>query len=455
MMKLFSLAIITLTINIFPQKFTEVFRNELPNAVFEKQSSLNQVEISLEQYGSFNPELVYYYIKFIQAQFDTVARDTFYLKNFFKIKKDYEYKYNTWVLEILNTIQKKDIDDRLKHLSLYYLEDYYDDEIEEIEIPGLVNKTELNYLNFIAAKYLDRNAELSYSPQTDYLSEKIRIINTEKQKFNGLTSDPSSFTPYDYESLMNNLYTFKADSNNSSAKLIAESMIKSVDAYFANTNLYNQVEWFISGSYRKSFMFKDKDTYNTDRYDPSGKKYFYDNPTISIGYSQKLFLTKYQNLINFIRIKGEIGFGFGNKTTDESGFMTRKSNVDGVSNRYEVFGFNTGTFKIKNSQFLSLSVSTPFFYLFDHLSLNIGGGIIISNTNYSVSYDYYYRKFDQEFLGPVILDSKSDRAKDEGFSSVDFEIYPEFSICLDNIKSASYFFSIAMNSASFGVGLKL
>jgi hypothetical protein len=453
-MKSIFVIFLVFSINLFPQKLTDVFRSELPEVVFEKKSNIDQVNTSLELYGKMNPELVYYYIKYIQAQFDTISIDTFYIKSFFKIKQNYEYLYNDWVSELLKSVEIKDLDNRLKDLSIEFIEDYYDDEIQSFELPELLSNTNSNYLNYIVAKFLDRNLQLNYVQSHDYLIDRVRAMDSKKEKFNDLILNPASYTPYDYDVVMNNLYLFKENNNKSSFNLIVESIITSIDRYYNNRNLYNSTEWYISGSYKNSFMYMDKDTY-TNKYDPSGIKYLYDNPTVSLGYSHKFYLTEYQNIFNYIRIKGEVGFGFGNKTTEQSGLISRKSNVDGISNRFEVFGFNSRTFEIKNSQFLSVGLSVPFFHLFDHLSFNIGGGLIMLNTNYSVSYDYYYRKFDQEFLGPVILDSEYDSARNKPFSSLSFIVSPEFSICLDFKNNLTYFISVSNNYISFGAGLNL
>lgn len=441
-------------INLFPQKLTEVFRTDLPEVVFEKNSNIDQVNTSLELYGKMNPELVYYYIKYIQTQFDTVSVDTFYIKNFYKIKQNYEYRYNGWVKELLDIVEIRDLNNRLKDLSIDFIEDYYDEEIQNIELPDLESKTNTNYLNYIVTKFFNRNFQLNYVQSHDYLNDRIEVVDIETEKFNDLILSPTSHSPYDYEELMNNLYIFNPNNDKSSFNLIAESIITSTDRYYNNRNLYNSSECYISGSYKTSFMYMDKDTY-TSKYDPSGAKYSYNNPTVAIGYSRKFYFTEYQDIFNYIRIKGEVGFGFGNKILEQSGLISRKSNVDGVSNRYEVFGFNSSTFEIKNSQFLSVELSLPFFHLFDHLSFNIGGGLTLLNTNYSVSYDYYYRKFDQEFLGPVILDSEYDSEKNKSLSSIDFLLYPDFSVCLDLKNSISYFISITTHSVSFGAGLKL
>ena len=117
-MKSIFVVFIVFSINLFPQKLTDVFRTELPEVVFEKKSNIDQVNTSLELYGKMNPDLVYYYIKYIQAQFDTVSMDTFYIKNFYKIKQNYEYLYNGWVSELLNIVEIKNLDNRLKDLSL-------------------------------------------------------------------------------------------------------------------------------------------------------------------------------------------------------------------------------------------------------------------------------------------------------------------------------------------------
>ena len=454
-MKSIFVVFIVFSINLFPQKLTDVFRTELPEVVFEKKSNIDQVNTSLELYGKMNPDLVYYYIKYIQAQFDTVSMDTFYIKNFYKIKQNYEYLYNGWVSELLNIVEIKNLDNRLKDLSIDFIEDYYDDEIQSIELPELRSKTDTNYLNYIVAKFFNRNLQQNYEQSHDYFNDRVEAFDIEKEKFNDLILNPSSYSPYDYEVLINNLYVFKENNNKSLFNLIAESIIKSTDSYYNNENLFNSTQWYTSASYKRSFMYMGNNTYNTDRYDPSGVKYLYNNPTVSLGYSHKFYLTKYQGMVNFIRVNCELGFGFGSKTIEKPGLISRKSNVDGVSNRFEVFGFDSNIFEINNSQFLSVGLSTPILYLFDHLSLNLGGGIIITNTNYSVTYESYYRKFNQEFLGPVVLDSKYDSGTNKKFSSIDFFIFPEFSICWDLKSSINYFISITSHSASVGVGINL
>ena len=127
--------IIVLAINYYPQDLTNIYKDYIPDIIFQNKSHLQLVNTTLESYINIHPDLIYYYLKNIEIQYGTTISDRYFHQNIFEIKKLYSYRYFDWIIKLRQKIISLNLDKELEYVCLDFLDDYFNDEIEKIDVP--------------------------------------------------------------------------------------------------------------------------------------------------------------------------------------------------------------------------------------------------------------------------------------------------------------------------------
>ena len=210
--------------------------------------------------------------------------------------------------------------------------------------------------------------------------------------------------------------------------LVAKIIAVVLDHHYDNENLFSTMEVGINYSFKKSYMNRSDESYNTTLYNPDDIKTNYNLHSLAISFNYKILITKYLRYLNLINLKLSAGFGIINKSVTSEQIGYHYNNVDGISDRWVIFGFNKNEIKLKNSEYLTTEISVPVFYLGETISFDLGMGLTLLNTNYELSYDYYYRKFDSGPIGPTILESAYGNESNKKMSSLNIIFHPELSV---------------------------
>ena len=436
---------IILTINCYPQNLIETYKDYIPDIYFQNQNYLQPLNTALETYSNIHPDLIYYYLKNIEVRFDTTISDRYFYENFLEIKNLYSYHYNDWITILEQNIISLNLDSRLTNICIDFLDDYIDDEIEIIDLPDLENKTDFNLLNFLVIKYYTENRSLIYDNRISYKNEREKLDEEKLSVFSDMMNDPSVYNISDLNNLFKYWYLF--DDYTGIAKTVADVL----DHYYNNENLFSRMEVGINYSVKNNYLKRTGDDYNTTLYNPTNKTNFYLH-SLAISFKYKIYLTKYLQYLNLVNFKLSAGFGIINKSTTCEEIGYDYNNVEGISNRWAIFGFNQNDLKLKNSEYLTAEISIPVFYFGENISFDLGFGLTLLNTNYELTYDYYYRKFDQGFINPTILESAYDNVSNKKLSSIETIFHPELSVkfYLDrpyslNLILSNYMLAIEMN----------
>jgi hypothetical protein len=201
-----------------------------------------------------------------------------------------------------------------------------------------------------------------------------------------------------------------------------------LDHHYDNENLFSTVVVGINYSFKKSYMNRSDESYNTTLYNPEEIKTNYNLHSLAISFKYKILITKYLQYFNLINLKLSAGFGIINKSVTSEQIGYHYNNVDGISDRWVIFGFNKNEIKLKNSEYLTTEISVPMLYLGETISFDLGVGLTLLNTNYELSYDYYYRKFDSGPIGPTIRESAYGNESNKKMSSLNIIFHPELSV---------------------------
>ncbi len=180
-------------------KFTDLLRDELPDTIFNfNRLLIKEVENNLNTYFKVNPELPYYYIKYINLVY---CEKKFILSNQiitnlianFNIQLYNRYKWSMDQLNYLEYTQRN----KLKYMfsSLYYSDYWYDINkyYETVDWDSLIT-VDYNKLYYISYKMFTKDPTIVYDPKQKYyelyvdgLSIKINDIFEKYSNFPNMT----------------------------------------------------------------------------------------------------------------------------------------------------------------------------------------------------------------------------------------------------------------------------
>ena len=187
-----------------------------------------------------------------------------------------------------------------------------------------------------------------------------------------------------------------------------------MERYYDSNNLFSGIEVGAGFSFHNDYMFTGDFTYDTPLYSGSDVKRKFKMRSLFLSVKYKFTLSKYYGLFNMINVRASGGYGLINETVEgeQIGFWN-KGNVDGISNRSEIFEFTTNNITLKNAGYVQADITFPVFYFKELLSIDVGGGVNVLFTNYEVTYDYEYRKYESEFLGAKIISTENGSGTDK------------------------------------------
>ena len=412
----------------FSQNLALLYKDYLPDTVSQSKKYQNQISSAIEAFAEINPELIYYYIKNIESKFDSVSRDVYFSNYSRNIRNHYAQLNTIWINELQEEILKRNGDNEITNFCVNYLEDYLDYDILNEAPPDFDSKTDKNLRDFFVIKYYTRNQTAHYNKNELYKIQRKEIEENKLYYLSNLFNGSGEEQFNNLDSLLTKWHLFANNSDSYKIIDVPNKIINIMEYRYSNKNLFNKLDWGISYAAQRNFMYFAGNSYNTPLYKPSDVKYNYNMNSISLSVQYRMFLSDYLGPFNFITFRTSVGYGHIDlsETGIRYGFWNR--NVDGVSNRSEILEFNNNEIKIKDAEYLALSASTPVLYFGRSISIDVGGLIVINNTNYTLTYDYEYRKFESEFAGPKILETQSGSETNKKLTSIDFLGSPELFI---------------------------
>ncbi len=421
-MKILFVLFFLLSTYLKPQTLDDLYNNDLPLKAIENKAKIKVIIQSLKIYGELNPELNYYYLKYLETTYDSLAEDDYFVKNLYRIHSYYEFQKEQWIKVLITEIEKEPIDNFLKDECLGFLDSYIDD-LKEPNILELQERTDSNKLNYIVVKFYLQDKDLIYDPSRNYMDERLRLEREELQLLNQMNSNPANYSKSDLDDLITQWYVYsrkELDSN----KLLSSVIVEVLREHYLNKNINNNLSVSLGVSSLDNHFKTSASDYTSTYYKENETKYDFHTVPIALGLGYKLYLSKYFRAFNYLSFKAEFGFSLVNKVFQLNKIDYWYRSVDGVANRSEIFDFTKNEAKVTSVQHFALSASVPFFYFGTKLSLNTGFGMQLYNTNYKLTYDYSYRLFESEFLGPRYLKTENGSEVDKSGNDIEFAIYP-------------------------------
>jgi hypothetical protein len=403
-----------------------LYRDYFPQDVRLKDSLVTQAAAPLKVYSKLHPDLIYYYIKYLDARFKAPGSDKYYLDNFNKIVCRYKTENVKWLNDLKNQIQLENIDDQLKNLCTDYVDNYSNMPPDEACIDPS-GKTDHNLLNFFAVKYYLNDGKYNYDSSIDYQSIRDSLEYEKAYSLKKFMDHPENYTKYELAALFPDWFVY---SNTSLSRLntnVSTVVTDVIQNYSVNEKLYGNTFLSLGFSNLMDNMIVSGNLYVSPDFALPDSEHSFNAQTVSLSFNYKFFLSKYILPFSYINFQLTAGYSLINKSFDGDS-LYRMTNVDGISNRNKIMVFYQNSINIKNTEFLSLNISTPVFFLQHRLSLDAGAGIGVFINKYELNYNYTFREFDSEFYAPVVLKEYTSGPVSENSSNTHFTFYPLINI---------------------------
>ncbi len=454
-MKFLPVIFILVSVHCYAQDLVTLYKDYLPEAVTSNKTYSKQINTALKAYSDIDPELIYYYTLYLEQKLgDSYGKD-YFLKNFPDIRKMYTAEYTVRLKNLSEKVEAKDIDKKLKGLCLDYIDDYIDEDVRLKKVPGLEKQTDKNLLNYFVVKYYTQDTSLIYD-ETVHCEGRRREIELNKLSgFGDMQNNPSAYSKGDLKNLILNI-NLLSQTESTSGIDAASILINVMERYYDSSTLYSGIEVGAGYSFHNEYMFTGNFTYDTPLYSGSDVERKYQMSSLFLSVKYKFALSKYYGLFNMINVRASGGYGLINHTIDgeKYGFWN-KGNVDGISNRSEIFEFSTNTIKLKSAGYVQADVTVPVFYFKEFFSIDVGAGVNALFTDYEVTYEYEYRKYESEFLGPKIISSENGSGNDKKMTSSIIRFYPVAQVTLYPGTPFILHLMFDMHAGSVELGLKL
>ncbi len=406
----------------FAQNMGIIFKDYLPSAITKNKNFYDQAAGPITEFAKIHPDMIYFFIENLKAKFDTVTGDKYFSENFWKIKDIYASHFNAWLFQLEAEVKNEEIDDKLKNFCLDYLSDY-EIRTKKVIPMDLSEKKDSNLSNFFIVKYYSQDKNIKYDETENYYKKRIELEKERSKLFNDMLNNPAK---YEKEDLRNVIFQWNIfddlDLNNQNIK--ASFIITQVlREYYLNKHLFSNWTLGIGYSYQHDYYTRSGSVYETSKFGNDNQTFYKIHPfRLSINYKQ--FLSKYIGMLSYLNLEVVAGFGIDNNLYQLEDLAYRNTKVDGVSNRVTIFGFYKNEAKIKDYEFIELNLTTPLIFIGQTMSIDGGIGLSVFQTNYEITYDYYYRKFESEFAAPRIIETEYGNALNKKETSLDIYFNP-------------------------------
>lgn len=389
--------IFVITFQIKSQDLTRSYALYLPAIASENKEYQEQINASLHYYARLNPELIYYYIKYLDARFNQKISnaDSNYHNYLLSLEKELVIERNKWI-QTQKTEAWDYVNSWIEYRRIASLYDEFDVERQESKKVTIIPDTDKKLQDYFIYLYFFQKSDSGFKSSTDYK----KIVETEIQKnVNHLslayenadalnTEEKNQYLQkvLAYPFLLKNYY--KSFFENSGEY----ELYQLVDKFFLNDYLIKN-EIFISGSYQLGRLH-DESQFNlkNERFP------FYASPLkygatlvakngFNIGIGFKLALNEKKTFLSYIKL-GFV-YGIGISVEDTSSLAKIQYLNTRLIGRKE---FNGNIYRddtqFSNKRFFVVYASFPTIYIFKNFYAEIG----INYSHFKIDYSTSIRR---------------------------------------------------------------
>ena len=441
MKKAGALLILLLATTVHSQDIASLYSEFLPRAVINDTPYLNSVIQRIEEKAKINPELIYFYIAFLDKQFNenSTQPDVFKNNGYVRIVEQYYgAERNEWIESLMKTVKKSNIHKQIKnkinkHLQKFIIQSLSDSlEKTAFVIP------DTNAMHYYSSIYIRGAKTDSYDPAVNYYRLKKGVMHQKRMFFVAMYNQIIEQKGIEYleaiDELLNFWYLYKDNfclrqQDLETGPFITDFFAKAYQNHYhfnEGRNLY-----FISGvSLQRISSRMDHiiGYYYFTTHEPKGIDI---NKTLSC-YQAGFFIggryhlpKRYLSPFSYIEFKAFYSTHIASQ--NESIDDTKDWETIHYSTHYrEHYDITNSKIQIKNSHYFQLQFSTPLISLKDKIIIECAVCWGRVNIKYNLKYDFYYRWEKDVLHGPLVYEENDSTDKDEKISNTVF--YPALNI---------------------------
>ncbi len=448
-MKRLILFFIVILYNIaFSQSLINLYKNYIPKDAIKNSVDRNTIESNIEAYSQINPDLIYYYLNYLDAFFNKRIHnlDSNYMNILNDRKNYYSFNKSLWADKQIDEINNKvtdtnDLEKIFRKWEMKY--EFQGFGTDEYNPPKKIKSLPIdsNMVEYFDYVYYSKNKE-SYNYSKNYKDYVAKAIKDTVKKLNELNQNFDHLNSSDQKKFINdieNYYSIVGDKNNNryniatnfdaNVPVIKYYQYNAAD-YQTHSNLY--VSFY---QYQTKFNFSltvPRILENTFNYEEKILPTFTEPKTFSIPiqieHSHKQFfglgyswaVRKEKTPFSSIRFKflyTKLNSNIIDTLQGKEFYTFPYTIVSGTEKYYYAYSSN-GLNNLKEL-FLSFQISSPVYYLTSNLSVETGA--LIDYYKYSYSYSITKSDIHEKNGENIIL---SDKKIEQNYSENKLGVYP-------------------------------
>ncbi len=390
---------------IYSQSLADLYKNELPDVVFQNDEFKSTVETNLQYYTSFSPVLAGYYIEHFKKKFvEKISdNDSNYYNQLQTLRDSLLILRNDWAEEQLNELNSRSLNQLHENLVSNILDDFLADDNFQTKTPKVFFKNDQR-LKYIYYKHLANDPEIEFSQTKNYdkliEAESKRIVKSLDSLYSqNLIIDLDEVNQY----ALNNKFLFSDSYQHIQLKKIEHSLIDFLIKVLKPKIQQEEGFYFKIGSGIGKFNSIEGDDFYVVEENLIGQKIVdakFHNvktdivPSINFGVGYKFRLRESKSLFSYLNIEADyiLSRASTNNNTEED-YVIPFFVVDpnSIYARHLIATYSIS--KKQNQKFFVLRsyVLTPVYYPFTWLHIATG----VTYSYVSLTYEHNVAKRDE------------------------------------------------------------
>ncbi len=380
----------------YSQEMLKLYDQSIPSVIKQNQNLKKLVDVKLSLYGALEPDLIYYYLNFLDLYYNrSVKNNEENTLHFLETsEKNALLLRKKWAREEISQIEKLKLNNRLKHQAANFYKHFLIPDFKEKSafVPLNVDQNKMYY--FVKLYYTRKNNP-NYDPSKNYKKLCTEMENDNIKKYYSLINSPdaasSSITRKIVNKSLDEWYLFdKADHRNAELDIRHHQLLikylQNNYREFRHADITLKLgSVLINQNYNHEDFLKEFDTkFEVYRNIESG-----DRLQLSIGLQYKYTLRDYYDRFSYIN------FEAGWSLNPEKLKMTQQLDLSKIYVHYSSDFQNKTTYyydlveaNISDIQFQTWfgKISTPLLFLRNNMMIDLGVLVQLNSLSYNTDY---------------------------------------------------------------------
>jgi len=407
MKKIFFLNILLIiSANSYGNDLVDLYSDHLPEEIMTNPTFKNMVSMELNKKGQIDPDLIYYYIRYLKEKYSVVRSDSV-LRNINKdmteVQKKSLVERNQWAKDEIDSLLKMNISNKIKNDAIDYIDRIVENVVVDTSSVPLLFKLDTNEMNYFAILFITKDKNITYDSNMNYQQMRLNIENEKRKYFQSeyeaKQAESSIANKQFITDILSHWFLFKDEPRDEHVqvhKFICNVLTRyyafPVKAHFSfgityvpynkSVNITHKVKV----SKRNNIKIIDQDI-NTRQ--------------IALSINYKKFTKNYLVPFSYLDFQIAIGINFFTRNIKFNAEFDREYTVS-VYNYHEKLDFSKNQIEINSMNNYYAIISSPLFVF--HRKLIAEGSFLfgINTISYNTLYQFTYVKTEGYWAGGLI-----------------------------------------------------